>query len=439
MKMRIFLAGLLAIAAALPAAAEVKIDQVTSPGGIKAWLVQEHSIPFTALELRFKGGASLDAPGKRGAINLMTGLLEEGAGDMNAREFATATEALAASFSYNASDDTVSVSAKFLTENRDDAINLLRESLINPRFDPDAIERVRAQVLSGLRSDKKDPNSIARLAFRKKIYGAHPYGSPRDGTIESVTALTRDDIVAAHKATMARDRLYVSAVGDITPDELGKLLDTLLGDLPAEGAPMPKQAHPDFAGGDTVVDFDTPQSVVIFGQKGIALKDEDFFPAYLLNTVLGGGGFESRLMQEVRVKRGLTYGVYSYLLNKDYADLWMGSVASANDRVAEAISLIRKEWRKIHDNGITAEELENAKTYLTGEYPLRFDGNGPIANIMAGMQLSDMPADYIATRNDKVNAVTLEDVNRVAKDLLDPEHLTFVVVGRPEGLAKAQN
>ncbi|WP_322868162.1 pitrilysin family protein [Aquicoccus sp. G2-2] len=433
--MRIFLAGLLAIAVALPAAAEVKIEEVTSPGGIKAWLVQEHSIPFTALELRFKGGASLDAPGKRGAVNLMTGLLEEGAGDLDARDFAKATEALAASFNYNDSDDTVSVSGKFLSENRDQAIDLLRESLINPRFDPDAVERVRAQVLSGLKSDAKDPNSIAGLTFHKEVYGDHPYGTSLDGTVESVAALTRDDVIAAHKAALARDRLYVSAVGDITPEELGKLLDKLLGDLPLKGAPMPQKAHPKFTGGNTVVDFDTPQSVVIFGQKGIALSDKDFFAAYLLNTVLGGGGFESRLMQEVREKRGLTYGVYSYLLGKDYADVWMGSVASANDRVAEAIALIRKEWTKMHDKGVTAEELKDAKTYLTGEYPMRFDGNGPIANIMAGMQLSDMPADYIATRNDKVNAVTLEDVNRVAKDLLDPKHLTFFIVGRPEGLS----
>ena len=435
MIMRFALALLAALALTLPARAAVDIEEVTTPGGIKAWLVEEHAIPFVALELRFKGGASLDAPGKRGAINLMTGLLEEGAGEMDARAFARAAESLAASFSYRASDDTLSVTARFLSENRDEAIALLRASLIEPRFDADAIERVRAQVLSGLRSDLKDPNAIAGLAFDGQVYGDHPYGSAKDGTVASVAALTREDIVAAHAATLARDRVYVSAVGDITADELGALLDTLLADLPATGAELPETADPQFAGSLKVIDFDTPQSVVIFGQPGLPIEHPDFFAAYLIDVILGGGGFESRLMTEVREKRGLTYGVYTYLVGKDLADIWMGSVASANDRVAETIEVIRAEWQRMHDQGVTAEELQDAKTYLTGAYPLRFDGNGPIANIMANMQVSHMPLDYIATRNDKVEAVTLDQINRVARELLDPEKLSFVVVGQPQGLS----
>ena len=435
MMMRLALGLVAALAFALPARAGVDIKEIASPGGIEAWLVEEHQIPFVALELRFKGGASLDAPGKRGAINLMTALLEEGAGDMDAREFARATESLAASFRYRASDDTVSVSAKFLTENRDQAIALLRETLINPRFDAEAIERVRAQVLSGLRSDLKDPNAIAGRAFDAAVFGTHPYASSKDGTIESVTALSRDDILAAHAATMARDRLYVSAVGDITAEELGAMLDALFADLLAAGAPMPGKADPQFSGDLTVIDFDTPQSVVVFGQRGLPIDHPDFFAAYVVDIILGGGSFESRLMTEVREKRGLTYGVYSYLVGKDLADIWMGSVASANDRVAEAVAVIRDEWQRMHDSGVTAKELEDAKTYLTGAYPLRFDGNGPIANIMANMQVADMPLDYITTRNEKVEAVTLEQANRVARELLDPENLTFVVVGRPQGLS----
>ncbi len=419
---------------ALPLRAEVDIKEVTSPGGIKAWLVEEPSIPFVALELRFKGGASLDAPGKRGATNLMMGLLEEGAGELDARGFARAAETLAARFSYDAGDDAVSVSARFLTENRDDAVDLLRLSLIEPTFPETAIERVRAQVLSGLRSDLKDPNAIAGRAFKAMAFGDHPYGSPYEGTIESVSALTREDLVAAHKAVLARDRLYVSAVGDITEEELGALLDHLLGALPETGAPMPEEAELQLEGGVEVVEFDTPQSVAHFGQKGLARDDEDFFPAYVMNVILGGGGFESRLMTEVREKRGLTYGVYSYLVPKDYAALYLGSVASANERVAEAISVIRAEWERIVEDGVTQDELDKAKALLTGAYPLRFDGNGAIARIMVGMQMDDLPIDYIATRNDKVNAVTREDVNRVARELLDPEGLQFVVVGKPEGL-----
>ncbi|MFY2824473.1 M16 family metallopeptidase [Ruegeria sp. MALMAid1280] len=430
---RIF-ATLIAFVIALPAWAEIEIEEVTSPGGITAWLVEDHSIPFTALELRFRGGTSLDDPGKRGATYLMSGLIEEGAGDMDARTYARELESLAASFSYNASDDSVSISAQFLTENRDEVIDLLRTTIHEPRFDEDAVERVKAQVLSGLRSDQTDPNDIASLNFAAMAYGDHPYGTEGKGTIESVGALTRDDVVAAYDNVLARDRLYVGAVGDITPEELGALLDRLLADLPETGKPIPDRADVEIPGGVSVVEFDTPQSVALFGHAGIDRHDPDFFAAFVMNHILGGGGFESRLMQEVREKRGLTYGVATYLVPKDLASVYLGSVSSGNDRIAEAVEVIRNEWARAASEGVTQKELDDAKTYLTGAYPLRFDGNGQIAGIMVGMQMDDLPIDYITTRNDKVNAVTLEDVNRVASELLDPEGLHFTVVGKPEGL-----
>ncbi|MWB76811.1 insulinase family protein [Pseudooceanicola sp. 216_PA32_1] len=437
--MRFTLAFVVALAGSLPARADVNIQEVTTPGGITAWLVEDHTIPFTALELRFRGGASLDLPGKRGATYLMTGLLEEGAGDLDARAFAREMEGLAAGFNYNVYDDALTVSAKFLTENRDQAVDLLRSTLIDPTFAPDDIERVRAQVASILRSNLTDPDDIASAAFDTRTYGDHPYATQKEGTLDSLAGLTREDLVTAKANAMALDRIYVGVVGDISAEELGPMLDHLLGDLPATGAPMPERADPMFDGGTHVVPFDTPQSVALFGQKGISQDDPDFFAAYLLNVILGGGGFESRLMHEVREKRGLTYGVYSYLVGKDQADVWMGSVSSANDRIADAIKVIRDEWTRMAQDGATEEELAAAKKYLTGAYPLRFDGNGPIANIIVGMQMQGMPIDYAATRNDRINAVTLDDVNRVAKELLDPDALTFVVTGQPERLTETSN
>jgi zinc protease len=434
-----FVLSFVLLLAALPARAEIEVREITTPGGLDAWLVEDHSIPFVALELRFRGGGSLDPEGQRGVTNLMVGLLEEGAAEMDAQGFARASESLAANFNYSVNDDRVSVSARFLTENRDQAVDLLRASLVDPRFDPDAIERVRAQVLSIIASAQTSPRAIVSQAFDSLVFGDHPYGSSLDGTVDTVTALTRDDIAAAHRGALARDRIYISAVGDITEAELAALLDQLLGDLPETGAPLPGAADPNLPGGVKVTDFATPQSIVAFAQPGIDRDHPDFFAAYILNHILGGGGFESRLMTEVREKRGLTYGVYSYLADKDAAQLWMGSVASANDRVAEAIAVIRDEWASLHNEGVTPEELDNAKTYLTGAYPLQFEGNGPIADIAVGMQMEGLPTDYITTRNDKVNAVTLEDINRVARDLLDPEALTFVVVGQPEGLESTIN
>lgn len=419
---------------ALPARAEIQIQEVTSPGGITAWLVEDHSIPFSALELRFRGGTSLDAPGKRGATYLMAGLLEEGSGEMQAQEYSRALENLAASFSYDTDRDSLSISARFLTENRDEALALLHQTLHEPRFDQDALDRVRAQVLAGLRSDLKDPNKIASQAFAAMAYGDHPYGTSGKGSIESVSELSRQDIFDAHEAILARDRLFVSAVGDITAAELGVLLDRLLGDLAETGAPLPGPAEVNISGGISIVDYDTPQSVALFGHVGIERDDPRFFAAFIMNQILGGGSFDSRLMEEVREKRGLTYGVYSFLLPQDLATVYMGQLGSANAKMAEAVEVIQGEWQRLATEGVTEKELTDAKTYLTGAYPLRFDGNGRIASILVGMQMDDLPIDYVKTRNDKINAVTLEEINRVASEVLRPDELHFTVVGRPEGL-----
>ena len=420
--------------AATAARAEIAIQNVTSPGGITAWLVEEQSLPFMALEIRFRGGASLEADGKRGAINLMTGLLEEGAGDMDSRAFSEAREALAATFHFRTNDDALSVSAKFLSENRDQAVALLRAALTEPLFDAQSIERVRGQVISSLQSRETDPDAIAGTTFDAMAFPDHPYGQYYGGTIDSVSALTRDDIVDAFGRVIARDRIYVAAVGDITAEDLGALLDDLFSGLPATGAPQPDRI--DFAAtpGVTVVDFDTPQSVIQFGHAGITRDDPDFFAAFVVNTILGGGNFNSRLMDELREKRGLTYGVRSYLVPMFLSESVMGYLSSSNDSAAQAVDLIRTEWQRMATEGITAKELRAAQTYLTGAYPLKFDGNGKIARIMVGMQMQGLPIDYIASRNDNINAVTLAEANRVAARIYQPDALRFVVVGQPDGL-----
>lgn len=436
MMIRAFLTFLVLLAA--PAQAQVDIRQVTSPGGITAWLVQDDTIPFVALDIRFQGGTSLDAPGKRGATYLMTGLLEEGAGDLDSREFATRVETLAARFGFDASVDSVSITAQMLTQNRDEAAELLRLALQEPSFEQDDLDRVRGQVLAIIDRNANDPSEIAGTEFYAQAFGDHPYGSPQEGTSESVTALTRQDLIDAHRAVFARDRMYVGAAGDISPEELGLLLDELLGDLPETGAPMPEDAPYELEGGITVIDYPTPQSTALFGHRGIAFDDPEFFPAFVLNQIMGGGNFRSRLMQEVRVDRGLTYGISTFLVLFDHGPLMMGQFSSSNELVAEAIDVLRAEWAEVAENGVTEEELEAAQLYMTGSYPLRFDGNSNIASILAGMQADGMPIDYINTRNDRVNAVTLDDVRAMAARLMDPDALHVVVVGQPQGLDGAE-
>ena len=418
----------------VPAYAASEIEEFTTPGGINVWLVNEPSIPIVALDVSFKGGTSLDVPGKEGATYLMTGLLEEGAGQLNATQFLEATEELAASYSYRAYRDTVSIDAEMLKENVSEAIELLRLALVQPSFDEKAFERVKSQVMSSLAQDKTDPDEIASSTLRALSFPDHAYGSPDEGSLETVGALSKADMIEAHKNALVKSRMYVGVVGDITAQELGPLVDRLLGDLPSDGPELPEAVEMAIGGGTTIIDLETPQSVALFGHKGIAREDPDFFAAYLLNEILGGNGVESRLMREVREKRGLTYGVYTFLAPFDHAAQMMGSVASANDRIAEAISVIKNEWALAAENGFTEDELNDAKLYVTGAYPLRFDSNAKIAGILVGLQLTGLPSDYIKTRNDSMLAVTLEDVNAMAKRLLKPEELRFVVVGKPSGI-----
>lgn len=430
--MRMVILGALLWAGAVQA--ETSVKTLTSPGGLSAWVLEEPAIPFTALNIMFSGGAALDPPDKRGAAFLMTGLLEEGAADLDSQAFAAAKEALSASFSFDVSDDTLSISVRVLTENRAEALALLKTALMQPRFDPDAIERVRQQVLSILASNAQDPTDIAQRVWAEQAFGDHAYGTSYQGTESSVAALTRADLLAAHQNLLVRDALSISAVGDITAEELGPILDDLLGDLPAGSALEPAPLELDIPAGLTVMDIPTPQSVAIFGHSGIDRAHPDFFAAFILNTILGGQGIESRLTAEVREKRGLTYGISTVLISKDRANVMLGQVASANDRIGAAIEVIRDEWRKLARDGVTAEELQAAQTYLTGAYPLRFDGNSQIARILVGMQRQGLGLDYIKTRNAKINAVTLPEINRVAAQLLKPEALNFVVAGQPIGL-----
>ena len=420
-----------------PLRAEIDITPVTSPGGIEAWLVEEPSIPFVAIELSFVGGSALDPEGAEGAVALMTSLLSEGAGALDAQGFAAAMEDLAGSMHFESSRDSLRVSLRALSENRDEVIALARSALIEPRFDENAIERERRRHLAVLERESREPMRIATRDFNARAFPGHPYARPANGTPESVEALTRADIEAAHRGALARDRLHIGAAGDISADELGALLDALLGDLPAEGAALPDYAQFAAGPGITVIDHPGPQSMILFGHAGMQRDDPDFMTAFVMNDLFGSGRFGTRLMSELRQRRGLTYGVGSWLSSGAFGDAFMGRVSTDNARAGEVVRLLREEWEWLADGGVSAEELESAQTYLTGAYPLRFDGNGAIARILASMQLQGFDIDYVNRRNDLVRDVTLEDIHRVAASLVDPEALHFVIVGRPEGLEEA--
>ena len=435
---RALLLGLLVMVGALgaPAASHgaSKVERVVSPGGIEAYLINEPSIPFLSLALHFKGGSALDPAGKEGLAYMVSGLLDEGAGSLDSQAFRTELEDRAIRLSFDAERDSFSGQLKTLNEHRERAFEMLRLALVEPRFDAEPVERIRNQIQADLRRRSEDPDYVVSLTWFETALPGHPYGRPVRGTVESVATITTDDLRQFVRERLAKDNLIVGVAGDVTAEELGPLLDLAFGDLPDASAPAEVADAEPVAGGTVVVRKFVPQSRVLFGQDGLARDDPDFYAAYVANHLLGGGGFTSRLTEEVREKRGLAYSVYSYLYPLDHAPLWFGGVGTANAAVDESIRLVRKEIARMAAGEIEAAELADAKTYLTGSYPLRLTSNDQIASLLVSMQVDDLGIDYLEKRNGYIEAVTLEDVRRVAERLYHPERLLVVVVGDPDGL-----
>lgn len=415
----------------------MKIQSVRSPGGIDAWLVQEHAVPLLALRFAFDGGSAQNPTGKEGLANFLSAMLDEGAGDLDSQKFQERMEELAFRMSFEDARDGFYGSFETLTANRDPSIEMLRLAVNQPRFDTDAVERVRKQLLSGLAFAAKNPNRVAGQAWSARAFAGHPYGRPAEGTPESIAALTRADLESFRKRNFARDNLKVVAVGDIDADQLGRLLDRVFGDLPAKADLVPVAATtPSAKERIEVIEMDVPQSVVQFGMEGIAREDKDFMAAFVLNQILGGGGFASRLTEEVREKRGLAYSVYSYIQPYRKTAIFAGGVATKNEEVGRSLDVIRAELKRMASDGPTAQELQNAKDYLTGSFALRFDTNAKIANQLLGFLVEGYGIDYIDKRNALVNGVTLDEVKRVAARLLKADELIVTVVGKPQGLAR---
>lgn len=430
------MAALLVFALAAPAQA-MEIKEVTSPGGIKGWLIRDATVPLFTMDFAFRGGSALDPEGKEGLAEMVSSLLDEGAGNLDSRAFQSKLENNSIGLRFSANADSFGGSLRALTEYRELAEDLLRLALTEPRFEAEPVERIRSQYLSSVRRRSERPGYLARRAWRNEVFGSHPYGRDLEGTEASLKAITRDDLRGFVSGRFARDALVVGAVGDIDEATFGRLMDKVFGGLPLNAAPVTlPEARVSDAGKLLVTERDIPQSIAVFGHRGIKRKDPDFYTASIILYALGGGGLTSRLATEIREKRGLAYSVHARLVTYDHAGVITGRVATANARIAESLALIREQWALVARDGITAEELEDAKRYLTGSFYTRLNSTRRIARILVAIQLEDMGPDYLATRNKKIEAVTMEDVRRVAKRLFHPDELTISIVGKPKGVTQ---
>ncbi len=410
----------------------LEIQRVTSPGGIQAWLVEDHSNPILALSFAFEGGASSDPLGKEGRSRLAVSLLDEGAGEMDAAAFRGVLERRSINLSFDVGRDVTYGNLVTLTDRQEEAGRLLALALSEPRFDEDAVERVRRQMVSSLERREKQPNAQAALALQSALFPDHPYGRPSQGHLETVAALEIQDLRAFVAERLARDGLTVSAVGDITAEELGLYLDRIFGQLPAESrAPDVAETKSQAAGHRHQVEIPVPQSSIMLAQHGPLRDDPDYYALVIVDKVLGGGSFTSRLYQEVREKRGLAYGVWSSLRPMQNAGIWYAGTSTQTDRVGESVAVIQDVWREMAENGPSDEEVEQAVDYVVGSFLLSLSSSEAIADILVSIQRQELGIDYIDRRQEIYEGLTAEEVRAAAKRWLDPEALAIVIAGAP--------
>jgi zinc protease len=420
------------------AAQAMTIEPIVSPSGIKAWLVREQATPLVALNFAFHGGSSQDSPEKTGTANLTADLIDEGAGDLDGRTFHQRLEDKAIELRFQVGRDSFFGSLRTLNEHRDEAFDLLGLALSKPRFDADAIERVRGQVLASLRREQSNPNSLASKSWWKTAFPNHPYGRESSGTLDSLPTVTADDLRDYVRRVFARNELTVSIVGDVDAAAAGRLIDRAFGALPARNDLKAIPAvSPQGLGRRIVTQIEVPQAVVSFGGNGIERNDPDFMAAYVVNHILGGGTFSSRLYREVREKRGLAYGVHDSLVWFKSAAVVVGGTATRADRTADAVAIIEAEIKRMAEEGPTAEELAEAKSFLKGTYALSLDSSAKIASQLTQIQIDNLGIDYVQRRGALIDAVSIADARRVAKRLYGGG-LLVTIAGKPKGLASSE-
>ena len=435
----LLIAGCLAVAAMLPipSHAAARIQHLVSPGGIEAWFVQDATVPLVAMEFAMGGGAAQDPDGKAGVGNMVADLIDEGSGDLDSRAFHEHLDRRAIELGFSITRDYFRGSLRMLKDSKDEAFDLLRTSLTSAHFDSADVERIRAQLISGLKRETSNPGSLASRKFLGIAYGDHPYGRPAGGTLASVPNITIADLKDYVARVLTREHLKVAVVGDIDAASLSALLDRTFGGLPARSnlVPVPdveasKPPQREF------IALDVPQTVVTFGGPGIKRSDPDFMPAYVVNHILGGGS-GSRLYREVREKRGLAYSISESLLWMDHSALFVGTTGTRADRAGQTVDALSREIRRMAEDGPTQQELDEAKSYLKGSRLLSLDTSSKLAAALLQYQLDNLSIDYLERRNAIVDAVTIDDAKRAAHRLWDDGLLT-VIVGRAPEEAVAQ-
>lgn len=408
------------------------IQELTTPNGISIWLVDEPFLPMIEMTAIWKGGSLSDPKGVEGLTDTMTWLMNEGAGDVPSQEFFTKLEELNMSFGCSNSANWIECEVTTLSEKRKEAFELVTLAFEAPRFDEEPMARSKREDLVAIKRRPTNAGYLLNRARAEHLLPDHPYTN--ETTEESLNAITRDKIKAHYKTRFAKDNLHVVIVGDLRAEEALKIVDDVFESLPetSTSVTIPDVTLADALTEPIIKPLPRPQSSIRFSAPGPLRADEDYLTAHIVNYILGGGGFSSRLMDEIREKQGLTYGIGTGVMSNPHYAIWQGQANTQNETAGRLIGEVKNQLTKLYEDGITEEELEAAKLNLTGSYPLAFDSNEKIKGQLIYVYKDKLGTGYFAERNALLEKITLEDCNRVIKRFLHPDNFTFYIVGEPE-------
>lgn len=408
------------------------IKEVRSNSGITAWLVEDHSLPIISLQFAFKGaGAINDTAENQGRAKLLSNTLDEGAGDLSSQEFQKELSDNSINLSFSSSRDNFSGQLKTLTRYKEKAFSLLNVAITKPRFDEEPLQRMKQANISRIKSSITDPNWIAARLQNDLIYSNHPYSLNSGGTISTLNNLTPQDLREFKNSYLTKDNLVIGVVGDITVDELKIQLDKIFGSLPEKSKKNNINSTALHKNGVFLYKKDIPQTIIKLSYPAFDRNDPDYYAAQIFNYIFGGAGFGSRLMEEVREKEGLTYGIYSSLSFLNQSQKFYISTSTQNDKSNRVLEIINKETNKIKNEPITEKELNNAKNYIIGSLPLSLTSTSKISGLLVALQKNDRPINYLDNYKTNIEKVTINDVSRVAKRILNNNLLNIIMVGNP--------
>lgn len=417
----------------------LNIQKVETQSGITAWLVEDTSLPIISMDFAFKGaGAIHDGEEKQGVSRLLSNMLDEGAGDKDSQTFQKILSDHSISLSFYSGRDNFGGSLKTLSRHQDMAFDMLKLALTSPRFDSEPLERMKQANIARIKSAQADPEWIAARLFNDRAFEGHPYALNSGGTITSLQSITDDDLRNHMKTWLTQDRLHIGVMGDISADELKSRIEEVFSNLPQQNKEKSEEKFDIKNQGNLYVyNRDIPQSIISVALPSLDENHPDYYTLQVMNYIFGAGGFGSRLMEEAREKRGLTYGIYSRLNHQNNIDFISINTSTKNESVTDMINIIQVEMTKMKTNPVTADELKDTKSYLTGSLPLSLSSTDRIAGLLLSLQLNNRPMDYLNQYQEKINAVTADDVQRVAQKLLYPEKMIKIIVGNPQELENA--